>query len=86
MAMFIRKEVEHQERLEAAGHRSPTWRVLRALKSLFSATQLQGESVVAAQDTQSVARQTDIYDRVCVRKHSAGGRVTEHPAPDVSWA
>jgi hypothetical protein len=30
MAMFIRKEVEHQERLEAAGYRSPTWRVLRA--------------------------------------------------------
>jgi hypothetical protein len=45
MAMFIRKEVEHQERLEAAGYRSPTWRVLRALQSLLSATQLQGEGV-----------------------------------------
>jgi hypothetical protein len=48
MAMFIRKEVEHQERLEAAGYRSPTWRVLRALQSLLSATQLQGESAAAA--------------------------------------
>jgi hypothetical protein len=48
MAMFIRKEVEHQERTEAAGYRSPTWRVLRALQSLLSATQLQGESEVAA--------------------------------------
>jgi hypothetical protein len=48
MAMFIRKEVEHQERLEAAVYRSPTWRVLRALHSLLSATQLQGESAVAA--------------------------------------
>ena len=48
MAMFIRKEVEHQERLEAAGYLSPTWRVLRALQSLLSATQLQGESAVAA--------------------------------------
>jgi hypothetical protein len=48
MAMFIRKEVQHQELLEAAGYRSPTWRVLRSLKSLLSATQLQGESAVAA--------------------------------------
>jgi len=48
MAMFIREEVEHQERLEAAGYRSPTWRVLGALQSLLSATQLQGESAVAA--------------------------------------
>ena len=49
MAMFIRwKEVEHQELLEAAGYRSPSCRVLRALQSLLSATQLQGESAVAA--------------------------------------
>ena len=48
MAMSIRKEIEHQERLEAAGYRSPTWRVLRALQLLLSATQLQGESAVAA--------------------------------------
>ena len=48
MAMFIREEVEHQERLEAAGYRSPTWRVLRVLQDLLSATQLQGESAVAA--------------------------------------
>ena len=49
MAMFIRwKEVEHQELLEAAGYRSPTWRMLRAQQSLLSATQLPGESAVAA--------------------------------------
>jgi hypothetical protein len=48
MARFIRDEVEHQDRLEAAGYRSPTWRVLRALQALLSATQLQGESAVAA--------------------------------------
>jgi hypothetical protein len=48
MALFIREEVEHQERLEEVGYRSPTWRVLRALQSLLSATQLQGESEVAA--------------------------------------
>ncbi len=30
------------------GYQSPTWRLLQALKSLFSAVQLQGESVVTA--------------------------------------
>jgi len=35
MEMFIGEEVEHHERLEAAGYRSPTWRVLRALQSLL---------------------------------------------------
>ena len=48
MALFLRREVEHQDRLEAAGYWSPTWRVLRALQSLISATQLKGESAVAA--------------------------------------
>jgi hypothetical protein len=48
MEMFIREEVEHQERLEAAEYRSPTWRVLRALQSLLSAKPLQGESAVTA--------------------------------------
>ena len=41
---LIRAEVEQQERLEAMGYRSPTWRLLRALQSLLSAVQLQGES------------------------------------------
>jgi hypothetical protein len=45
---LIRAEVEQQERLEAMGYRSPTWRLLRALKSPFSAIQLQGESAVTA--------------------------------------
>ena len=43
---LIRAEVEQQERLEAMGYRSPTWRLLRALQSLLSAVQLQGESAV----------------------------------------
>jgi hypothetical protein len=45
---FIRAEVELQERLEAMGYRSPTWRLLRALQSLLSAVQLQGESSATA--------------------------------------
>ena len=43
---FIRAEVDQQDRLEAMGYRSPTWRLLRALQSLLSAVQLQGESAV----------------------------------------
>jgi hypothetical protein len=45
LGTLIRKEVGHQERLEAPGYRSPTWKVLRALQSLLSTVQLQGESV-----------------------------------------
>jgi hypothetical protein len=48
LGMLIRAELEHQERLEVMGYRSPTWRLLRALKSLLSAVQLQGESAVTA--------------------------------------
>ena len=48
MEMFIREELMHQERLEAAGYRSPTWKVLRSLQSLLSETQLKGESAVMA--------------------------------------
>jgi len=48
MGTLIRAEVEHQEHLEAMGYRSPTWRLLRALQSLLSAVQLQGESAVTA--------------------------------------
>ena len=40
--------MELQERLETMGYRSPTWRLLRALQSLLSAVQLQGESAVTA--------------------------------------
>ena len=47
---FIRAEVELQERLETMRYRSPTWRLLRALQSLLSAVQLQGESAVTAQE------------------------------------
>jgi len=48
LKVFIRTEVELQERLEATGYRPPTWRLLRALQSLLSAVQLQGESAVTA--------------------------------------
>jgi hypothetical protein len=48
LEMFIRAEVELQERLETMGYRSPTWRLLRALQSLHSAVQLQAESAVTA--------------------------------------
>jgi hypothetical protein len=48
LGTLIRAEVEFQERLEATGYRSPTWRVLRALQSMLSAVQLQGESAVTA--------------------------------------
>ncbi len=48
LKMLIRAEVEQQERFEAMGYRSPTWRLSRALQSLFSAVQLQGESAVTA--------------------------------------
>jgi hypothetical protein len=48
LGTLIRKEVGHQDRLEATGYRSPTWRVLRALQSLLSAVQLQEESAVTA--------------------------------------
>ena len=33
LKIFIRAEVELQERLETMGYRSPTWRLLRALQS-----------------------------------------------------
>ena len=46
MEKFIREEVDYQEQLEAAGYRSPTWKVLRVLQSLLAAEQLQGESAV----------------------------------------
>jgi hypothetical protein len=32
LKVFIRTEVELQERLEATGYRPPTWRLLRALQ------------------------------------------------------
>jgi hypothetical protein len=48
LKVFIRAEVELQERLETKGYRSPTWSLMRALQSLLSAVQLQGESAVTA--------------------------------------
>jgi hypothetical protein len=48
LGTLIREEVGHQERLEATGYRSPTWRVLKALQSLLSAVHLPGESAVTA--------------------------------------
>jgi hypothetical protein len=48
LRQLIQKEGEQQERLEARGYQSPTWRLLRALQSLLSTVQLQGESAVTA--------------------------------------
>jgi hypothetical protein len=48
LGTLIRAEVEFQERLEATGHRSPTWRVLRVLQSMLSSVKIQGESAVTA--------------------------------------
>lgn len=45
---FVRGEVMYQERLEAAGYKSRTRRVPRALQSLTLAKDLQGVSVVTA--------------------------------------
>ena len=45
---FVRNEVAYQDGIEAAGYRSPSWRVLRALQGIQAATQLQGESAVSA--------------------------------------
>jgi hypothetical protein len=48
LGTLIRAQVEFQERLEATGYRSLTWRELRALQSMLSAVQLQEESAVTA--------------------------------------
>ena len=45
---FVHNEVAYQNRIEAAGYRSPSWRVLRSLQGIQAATQLQGESAVSA--------------------------------------
>ena len=45
---LIHGEAAYQDKLEAAGYRSPSWRILRALQGLQAADQLQGESAVSA--------------------------------------
>ena len=45
---FISSEVQHQQRIETEGYRSPSWRMLKALQSINKATTVQGESAVAA--------------------------------------
>ena len=42
------KEKKHQEKLEEAGYRSPTWSILRALQSVNGAKRLYGESAITA--------------------------------------
>ena len=44
----IHKECKYQDKLEEDGYRSPSWRVLRALKDIVAATRLQGESMITA--------------------------------------
>ena len=53
----IRKETKRIEELEAAGYRSPTWAVLRALQQINSATRIEEEASMSAPPFfQSVAR------------------------------
>lgn len=43
---LIHEETHHQAILEAGGYRSPTWRTLRALTSIFQANVVVGESMI----------------------------------------
>ena len=45
---FVHQEAHYQSQIEAEGYRSPSWRILRALKSVHGATRLQGETAVTA--------------------------------------
>jgi hypothetical protein len=75
LRMLIRAEIEQQERLEAMGYRFPTLRLLRALQSLLSAVQLQGESAVTAPPFfPSAGRGTTRFcPRAGTRNHEKGG-------------
>jgi hypothetical protein len=44
----VHEETQHQDCIEACGYRSPTWRVLRALKAIIDAKMVIGESAVTA--------------------------------------
>ena len=48
LTKWIWEEKEHQGRLEDRGYRSPTWKMLEALKTINGATRLYGESAVTA--------------------------------------
>ena len=48
LTKWIWEEKEHQGRLEDRGYRSPTWKMLEALKPINGATRLYGESAVTA--------------------------------------
>jgi len=43
----IWKETKRKEKLEAAGYRSPTWAVLRALQQINSARRIDGEAAMS---------------------------------------
>jgi hypothetical protein len=42
----VYEETQHQDRIEACGYRSATWRILRALKSINEAKVMVGESAI----------------------------------------
>jgi hypothetical protein len=44
----VHEETQHQDRIEACGYRSATWRILRALKSINRAKAIVGESAITA--------------------------------------
>jgi hypothetical protein len=55
----VHEETQHQDCIEACGYRSPTWRVLRALKAIVDANMVIGESAVtAAPFLESAGRQS----------------------------
>jgi hypothetical protein len=44
----VYEETQHQDRIEACGYRSATWRILRELKSINGAKMMAGESAITA--------------------------------------
>jgi hypothetical protein len=44
----VYEETQHQDRIEACGYRSATWRILRELKSSNGAKMMAGESAITA--------------------------------------
>jgi hypothetical protein len=58
----VYEETQHQNRIEACGYRSATWRILRALKSMNQAKVMVGESAVTtAPFFESTGRPSDFF-------------------------
>jgi hypothetical protein len=58
----VYEETQHQDRIEACGYRSATWRIFRALKSNNQAKVLVGESAITtAPFFESAGRQSKLF-------------------------